>query len=77
MEITITGPRTTTGIWSVQDILDVAVGTEVVEGHHGYGQYRETYEKVGGTWLISSVDLTRFWMEPLPGWTRPATTTAK
>ncbi|SFT22505.1 hypothetical protein [Streptomyces sp. ok210] len=61
----------------MQDILNIPAGTKGVEGHHGYGQYRETYEKVDGKWLISSVDLTRFWMEPLPAWTPPDTTTAK
>ncbi|MFI8004734.1 nuclear transport factor 2 family protein [Streptomyces sp. NPDC086010] len=70
-EITITGSHTAKGIWSMQDILNIPAGTKGVEGHHGYGQYRETYTKVHGKWLISSVNLTRFWMEPLPSWTPP------
>ncbi|MFF2102294.1 nuclear transport factor 2 family protein [Streptomyces sp. NPDC058202] len=70
-EITITGPHTATGIWSMQDVLNIPAGTKGVEGHHGYGQYRETYKKVHGQWLISSVNLSRFWMESLPAWTPP------
>lgn len=76
-EITIAGPHTATGIWSMQDVMNIPAGTKGIEGHHGYGQYRETYEKVHGTWLISSVKLTRFWMEPLPAWTPPADQSAK
>ncbi|GGK30717.1 hypothetical protein GCM10011583_73180 [Streptomyces camponoticapitis] len=76
-EIAITGPHTATGIWSMQDILNIPADTKGVEGHHGYGQYRETYEKVNGKWLISSVNLTRFWMESLPAWSPPATPAAK
>ncbi|RKN27233.1 hypothetical protein, partial [Micromonospora musae] len=45
------------------------------EGHHGYGQYRETYKKVDGQWLIDSVLLTRFWMDPLESWTPAETVT--
>ncbi|MEO3931003.1 nuclear transport factor 2 family protein [Micromonosporaceae bacterium B7E4] len=74
-EITITGTDTASGIWSMEDILTFPAGPNAPEGHRGYGQYRETYKKVNGEWLIDSVLLTRFWMEPLPAWTPPATTT--
>ncbi|MEU4678526.1 nuclear transport factor 2 family protein [Micromonospora sp. NPDC023737] len=74
-EITITGPNTATGIWSMEDILTFPAGPDAPEGHNGYGQYRETYRKVDGRWLIDSVLLTRFWMDPLPAWTPPSTTT--
>ncbi|MFC3499606.1 nuclear transport factor 2 family protein [Micromonospora krabiensis] len=73
-EITITGPNTASGIWSMEDILTFPAGPNAPEGHNGYGQYRETYKKVNGKWLIDSVVLTRFWMDPLPAWTPPATT---
>ncbi|MEU7845984.1 nuclear transport factor 2 family protein [Micromonospora parva] len=74
-EITITGPETASGIWSMEDILTFPAGPNAPEGHNGYGQYRETYKKINGRWLIDSVLLTRFWMDPLPAWTPPATTT--
>ncbi|MEO3748018.1 nuclear transport factor 2 family protein [Plantactinospora sp. B5E13] len=73
-EITITGPNTATGIWSMEDILTFPAGPDAPEGHNGYGQYRETYQKVDGKWLIDSVLLTRFWMDPLPAWTPSAQT---
>jgi uncharacterized protein (TIGR02246 family) len=76
-EITITGPDTATGIWSMEDILTFPAGPKAPEGHNGYGQYRETYQKVNGKWLISSVLLTRFYMEPLPSWTPPKTADGK
>ncbi|MEW2428770.1 nuclear transport factor 2 family protein [Micromonospora sp. NPDC047644] len=74
-EITITGPNTASGTWSMEDILTFPAGPNAPEGHNGYGQYRETYKKVNGKWLIHSVLLTRFWMDPLPAWTPPAATT--
>lgn len=76
-EITITGPNTASGIWSMEDILTFPAGKDAPEGHNGYGQYHETYKKVNGKWLIDSVLLTRFWMEPLPAWTPTNTTTGK
>ncbi|MEU4098723.1 nuclear transport factor 2 family protein [Streptomyces sp. NPDC026673] len=76
-EIKITGPNTATGIWSMEDILTFPAGTKgAPEGHDGYGQYHEAYRKVHGKWLIDSVLLTRFWMEPLPAWTPPVKNTA-
>ncbi|MEU6603028.1 nuclear transport factor 2 family protein [Streptomyces flaveolus] len=73
-EIKITGPNTASGIWSMEDILTFPAGKkDAPEGHHGYGQYRETYRKVHGKWLIDSVLLTRFYMEPLAPWTPPKT----
>ena len=70
-EITITGPDTASGIWSMQDVLTFPAGEDAPQGHHGYGQYRETYRKIDGKWLIDSVLLTRFRMDPVPNWTPP------
>jgi hypothetical protein len=76
-EIAITGRDTATGIWSMEDILNVPAGPNaIVEGHNGYGQYHETYKKVHGRWLIDSIVLTRFWVDPLPSWTPPKSTGA-
>ncbi|MFC3499607.1 nuclear transport factor 2 family protein [Micromonospora sp. NPDC049366] len=67
-EIEITGPDTASGIWAMEDLLTFPVGPNAPEGHNGYGQYRETYKKVDGEWLIDSVLLTRFRMDPLENW---------
>ena len=68
-EIEITGPDTASGIWAMEDLLTFPAAPGAPEGHNGYGQYRETYRKVDGTWLIDSVVLTRFRMDPLANWT--------
>jgi hypothetical protein len=30
---------------------------------HGYGHYHDTYEKIGGAWLIRTSTLTRLHMD--------------
>ncbi|WP_333754319.1 nuclear transport factor 2 family protein [Streptomyces sp. IBSBF 3352] len=67
-EIEMTGPDTASGIWAMEDLLTFPAGKDAPEGHNGYGQYRETYRKVDGRWLIDSVELTRFRMDPLDSW---------
>ncbi|MFK0126957.1 nuclear transport factor 2 family protein [Streptomyces nigra] len=67
-EIEMTGPDTASGIWAMEDLLTFPAGEDAPEGHNGYGQYRETYRKVDGRWLIDSVELTRFRMDPLDNW---------
>lgn len=68
-EIEVTGPDTATGIWAMEDLLTFPAEEGAPEGHNGYGQYRETYRKVDGKWLIDSLVLTRFRMDPLDNWT--------
>jgi hypothetical protein len=67
-QITLTGPDTATGLWSMWDCLDY--GHELFQG---YGHYHETYRKVDGRWLIATIKLTRMrtvW-EPIEHrWTR-------
>lgn len=53
-EIEITGETTAAGIWSLYDRLEFPE-----EIFHGFGHYRDEYEKVDGTWLISKLVLTR------------------
>ncbi|MFD7389287.1 nuclear transport factor 2 family protein [Streptomyces sp. NPDC059852] len=67
-EIEMTGTDTASGIWAMEDLLTFPAGKDAPEGHNGYGQYRETYRKVDGRWLIDSVELTRFRMDPLDNW---------
>lgn len=43
-----------TGIWPMEDIFE-----DSTTWIHGHGHYHDTYRKVDGKWLISSVHLTR------------------
>jgi hypothetical protein len=57
-EIEITSSTTARGIWAMEDELRWPDGAPL-RSMHGYGHYHETYEKVGGAWLIRSTTLTR------------------
>lgn len=57
-----------TGIWAMEDLLPFPKKEGAPEGHNGYGQYRESYQRVDGVWKISSLILTRFRMDPLANW---------
>jgi hypothetical protein len=48
--IDITSPTTATGSWMAEHMHRWPNGTDM----HGYGIYRETYEKVDGAWLIKT-----------------------
>jgi hypothetical protein len=54
-EITLTSDTTATGIWAMEDLLLFPDGSELF----GAGHYHETYEKRSGTWVITSLHLTR------------------
>ncbi|RED61852.1 nuclear transport factor 2 family protein [Cohnella lupini] len=56
------------GIWAMEDLLTFPEAKNAYPGHHGYGQYRETYAKENGVWKISSTELTRFRVDPLKNW---------
>ncbi len=58
-EITLTGPGTASGIWSMEDIVEFPDGTVL----QGYGHYHETYRKVDGEWRIATLHLTRLRMD--------------
>jgi hypothetical protein len=66
-EIDVAGDSAS-GIWAMQDLLTFPAADDAPEGHIGYGQYRETYRRVAGEWLIASLVLTRFRMDPLANW---------
>ncbi len=55
-EIEITSPTTATGIWAMEDILQVPDGENLVQG---WGHYHETYERRDGRWQIKTLRLTR------------------
>lgn len=54
-EIELTSPTTARGVWALEDVVRLAPGVNL----RGYGHYHETYEKVGGSWLIKTSTLTR------------------
>jgi uncharacterized protein (TIGR02246 family) len=54
-EIELSSATTASGIWAMQDVVRFAPGLTM----HGFGHYRETYEKVDGQWRIASSTLTR------------------
>ena len=64
-EIEITSPTTAKGIWAMEDLLWWQNG-EVTEHLRGFGQYHETYEKIGDAWFIKSRVLTRLRVDSTP-----------
>jgi hypothetical protein len=54
-EIELLSGATATGVWAMQDIVRFRPGVTL----HGFGHYHETYEKIGGRWLIKTSKLTR------------------
>ena len=57
-EITITGETTASGIWVFSDRFFMPPGAPFAR-LTGYGHYHETYEKLGGTWLLKTTRITR------------------
>jgi len=57
-EIDLASETTATGIWPMEDMLWWEEGGQK-HWIHGYGHYRETYEKRDGRWLIKSRALSR------------------
>ena len=64
-EIEITSPTTATGIWSMEDMLRWPKGSPIRE-MHGYGHYRETYERTAAGWRIKTLKLTRLRVDTIP-----------
>lgn len=58
-EIEVTSPTAATGWWAMADMLRWPDGSEL----HGYGHYRETYEKCDGQWQIKTSVLSRLRMD--------------
>jgi hypothetical protein len=57
-EIELTSDTTAKSIWPMEDMLWWEEDG-VEKWIHGYGHYRQTYEKIDGKWLIASRALTR------------------
>ncbi|HMQ24806.1 MAG TPA: nuclear transport factor 2 family protein, partial [Acidimicrobiales bacterium] len=47
-EIELTGPDSATGVWALHDIVVFPTDLRL----DGFGHYHETYERIGGEWLI-------------------------
>jgi SnoaL-like domain len=58
-EIEVISPTSATGIWAMEDKLWWPDDSSSVRAMHGYGHYRETYEKVSEEWHIKALTLTR------------------
>ncbi|MCK8489918.1 nuclear transport factor 2 family protein [Paenibacillus sp. MBLB2552] len=67
-EIEIIDKDNAKAVWAMEDLLTFPDKKGSPPGHNGYGQYHETYRKVNGVWKISSMELTRFRMDPLKNW---------
>lgn len=67
-EIEIIDKTNAKAVWAMEDLLTFPDKKGSPPGHNGYGQYHETYRKENGVWKISSMELTRFRMDPLKNW---------
>lgn len=61
-EIALTGPDSATGVWAMEDIVDLADGTTL----HGFGHYHEDYRREAGAWRIARLHLTRLRVDIRP-----------
>jgi hypothetical protein len=57
-EVEVTSPTTAMAIFAMEDLIFWPEGSRH-KTMHGWGHYHETYEKVGGKWLIKTLKLTR------------------
>jgi len=60
-DIEVTGEATATGIWAMTDHFFMPEGAS---HRHitGHGHYHETYEKVGSSWYIKTLRISRLWV---------------
>jgi hypothetical protein len=61
-EIEVTGQTTARGVWSFTDRFFMPPGSPFSR-LTGYGYYHDTYERVGGKWLLKTTRITRLWVE--------------
>jgi SnoaL-like protein len=61
-EVVLTSPAAARGIFAMEDLIWWPEGSRR-KTLHGWGHYHETYEKIGGTWLIKTLKLTRLRIE--------------
>ena len=65
-EIEFTSATTASGIWAMEDMLRWPKGA-AIRDMHGYGHYRETYEKLPQGWRIKTLKLTRLRVDTVAG----------
>lgn len=68
-EITLDGTDEAHGVWAMQDRVVWQAGKSPIPGVAsitGYGQYHETYRRVGGVWKIAALRLSRFHVDTHP-----------
>jgi hypothetical protein len=61
-EIEVTGATTATGLWSFTDRFFMPPGAPFAH-LVGYGYYYDTYENVGGKWLLKTTRIARLRVE--------------
>jgi hypothetical protein len=61
-EIEITTTTTGKAIWPMSDLLAMPPGAPF-KLFRGYGHYRETYVREGGSWRIATLQLRRLYVE--------------
>jgi hypothetical protein len=61
-EVEVLTPTTARGIFAMEDLIWWPEGSRR-KTLHGWGHYHETYEKIGGKWLIKTLKLTRLRLE--------------
>ncbi len=69
-EIRLTGADSARGVWSMMDYVQWTNGFSPREapnarGFRGYGHYEEEYRRVGETWKIALLRLTRIRVDPI------------
>jgi uncharacterized protein (TIGR02246 family) len=61
-EVEVTSPTTAHAIFAMEDVIYWPEGSRY-KTMHGWGHYHESYEKLGGKWLIKTLRLTRLRVE--------------
>ena len=62
-ELEVTGPDTATGIWPLEDYVELPADSG--RGMRGYGHYYDEYVREDGAWRIKSSRLVRLRVDPL------------
>lgn len=62
------------GIWAMYDLVEMPPASDRLS-FRGFGHYHEEYSKIDGSWVISSLQLTRLRVDSWPAGQAPPTTT--
>lgn len=61
-EVEVLSPMSARGIFAMEDLIWWPQGSRR-KTLHGWGHYHESFEKIGGTWRIKTLKLTRLRVE--------------